>query len=121
MPRGENLNDPSRQRKSCHRCGNVRKEVPRCSSPVGCMYLYCNNCRKKVIEELSPSAFENGCPRCKGLCCCFDKSLECTKKNHCYKKCPTTFGRRELPKKRKQTEPPRSLQLPFNGPIEREL
>lgn len=34
--------------------------------------------------------FENGCPVCKFLCCCGDKTLYCQQKYHCYKKCPVS-------------------------------
>lgn len=122
-PRGTNLNDPGRMRTSCHRCANVRKEtlIARCDEE-SCKYVYCLSCKKKVISELGEDAFEGGCPRCLGLCCCFDKSYSCDRQYHCYKKCPTTFGKRELPKKRKhmigegvpvtELAPPKSLTRP---------
>lgn len=118
-PRGENLNDPARKRTSCHRCANVRKDVIACSSG-DCNYVYCKKCKEKVTAEFGAEAFENGCPRCKGLCCCFNKSYNCTHIWHCYKKCPTTFGAREMPKKRKVGSveyfpPPKSLAHPTTG------
>ena len=103
--------DPTRPRKSCHRCGNVRKVMAKCSG--GCVFLYCASCKKKLIEEFGEAAFHDGCPRCKGLCCCFNKSMDCPYKNHCYKKCPTTFGKREMPKNKSVPKPP-SLPPPFS-------
>ena len=32
----------------------------------------------------------DGCPVCKVLCCCNSKSVYCHRKNHCYRKCPST-------------------------------
>ena len=102
--------DPTRPRKSCHRCGNVRKVMNSCSG--GCVFLYCASCKRKLTEEFGEAAFRDGCPRCKGICCCFNKSLECPHQNHCYKKCPTTFGKREMPKNMGVPRPP-SLPPPF--------
>lgn len=40
--------------------------------------------------ELGEKVFEDGCPVCKDLCCCSNKSVSCERKNHCYRKCPAT-------------------------------
>ena len=95
---------------------------------VNCKYVYCVTCKEKVGSELGAAAFEGGCPRCLGLCCCFDKSYNCSRKYHCYKKCPVTFGKREIPKKRKLMTadeesasaypPPKSLILPASASAE---
>ena len=55
----------------------------------------------KMIEEHGADCFTHGCPVCKKLCCCSEKSMNCTRKvripsllsnvqYHCYKKCLTT-------------------------------
>ena len=41
-------------------------------------------------EEYGAAAFKEGCPVCKELCCCYSKSLTCTRINHCYRRCPVT-------------------------------
>eukprot|EP01036_Dinobryon_divergens_P032057 gene32057-41574_t len=75
-------------RATCHRCGNMRKSVLRCGK---CPYVFCNRCTDKMIEEHGCDIFENGCPVCKGVCCCgMNKTMDCNRKYHCYKKCPTT-------------------------------
>lgn len=37
-------------------------------------------CMDKMIEEHGPDCFKGGCPVCKKLCCCSEKSLNCTRK-----------------------------------------
>ncbi|EEY69959.1 uncharacterized protein PITG_06502 [Phytophthora infestans T30-4] len=77
-----------RHRASCHRCGNLRKKNVRC--PV-CPHIFCAKCAEKMIEEHGDRIFENGCPVCKELCCCGkNRTTRCTRKFHCYKKCPST-------------------------------
>jgi hypothetical protein len=77
-----------RHRASCHRCGNLRKKNVRC--PV-CPHIFCAKCAEKMIEEHGDHIFENGCPVCKELCCCGkNRTTRCTRKFHCYKKCPST-------------------------------
>eukprot|EP01040_Poterioochromonas_malhamensis_P011474 gene11475-12509_t len=46
--------------------------------------------RDKLRLEYGPEVFSNGCPVCKDLCCCSNKSVNCTRKFHCYRKCPAT-------------------------------
>ena len=55
-----------------------------------CPQTFCRMCAKKMVAEHGVTAFEGGCPKCKGMCCCRTLSLHCTRKHHCYKKCPTT-------------------------------
>ncbi|GMF51849.1 unnamed protein product [Phytophthora fragariaefolia] len=77
-----------RHRASCHRCGNLRKKNVRC--PV-CPHIFCAKCADKMIEEHGDRIFENGCPVCKELCCCGkNRTTRCSRKFHCYKKCPST-------------------------------
>ncbi|OWZ05000.1 hypothetical protein PHMEG_00022993 [Phytophthora megakarya] len=77
-----------RHRASCHRCGNLRKKNVRC--PV-CPHIFCAKCAEKMVEEHGDRIFENGCPVCKELCCCGkNRTTRCTRKFHCYKKCPST-------------------------------
>ncbi|GMF32991.1 unnamed protein product [Phytophthora lilii] len=77
-----------RHRASCHRCGNLRKKNVRC--PV-CPHIFCAKCAEKMIEEHGDRIFENGCPVCKELCCCGkNRTTQCSRKFHCYKKCPST-------------------------------
>ncbi|KAK1940586.1 Lysine-specific demethylase 7B [Phytophthora citrophthora] len=77
-----------RHRASCHRCGNLRKKNIRC--PV-CPHIFCAKCAEKMIDEHGERIFENGCPVCKELCCCGkNRTTNCTRKFHCYKKCPST-------------------------------
>ena len=35
-------------------------------------------------------AFLRGCPVCQELCCCVNKTVYCSRKNHCYRKCPAS-------------------------------
>ncbi|KAE8994980.1 hypothetical protein PR003_g17874 [Phytophthora rubi] len=77
-----------RHRASCHRCGNLRKKNIRC---LVCPHIFCAKCADKMIEEHGDRIFENGCPVCKELCCCGkNRTTRCTRKFHCYKKCPST-------------------------------
>ena len=41
-------------------------------------------------EEHGQNAFDDGCPVCKELCCCTNKTINCDRKNHCYRKCPAS-------------------------------
>ncbi|CEG45319.1 phd-finger protein [Plasmopara halstedii] len=80
--------DMLRHRASCHRCGNLRKNNVQCSV---CPHIFCAKCAEKMIEEHGNQIFEIGCPVCKELCCCGkNRSISCTHKFHCYKKCPST-------------------------------
>lgn len=76
-------------RVSCHRCGNIRKRRQQCSAP-SCPHTYCGRCSEKMKEEFGADVFVNGCPVCKDLCCCSNKTVSCNRHNHCYRKCPYT-------------------------------
>ena len=41
-------------------------------------------------EEHGQNVFDDGCPVCKELCCCANKTINCDRKNHCYRKCPAS-------------------------------
>ena len=73
-------------RASCHRCGNLRKKTMKCSR---CPHVFCQKCGEKMQEEHGVITFKEGCPVCKELCCCgVNRSADCIRKFHCYKKCP---------------------------------
>eukprot|EP01041_Mallomonas_annulata_P008057 gene8057-16515_t len=72
---------PVQHRASCHRCGNIRRNNIFCSH---CPYIYCARCSYKMIEEYGQDIFVDGCPVCKQLCCCANKS------RNCKRQCPTT-------------------------------
>ena len=74
---------------SCHRCGNIRKRRILCTRST-CPHTFCGRCAEKMKEEHGLDVFVGGCPVCKELCCCNNKSIFCHRKNHCYRKCPAT-------------------------------
>lgn len=76
-------------RVSCHRCGNIRKRKVVCVVS-DCPHIFCGRCCDKMKEEHGKSVFVNGCPVCKYLCCCSNKSVCCNRLNHCYRKCPAS-------------------------------
>lgn len=76
-------------RVSCHRCGNIRKRKVFCSA-ASCPHIFCGRCADKMKEEYGSRVFIGGCPVCTGLCCCNSKTQDCNRKNHCYRKCPST-------------------------------
>ena len=81
-------------RASCHRCGNLRKKTMKCDR---CPHVFCQKCGEKMIEEHGEKTFKDGCPVCNELCCCgVNRSINCVRKFHCYKKCPAMkkLGRR---------------------------
>jgi hypothetical protein len=41
-------------------------------------------------SEYGADVFARGCPVCQELCCCVHKSVDCDRKNHCYRKCPAS-------------------------------
>lgn len=74
---------------SCHRCGNIRKRRILCVKD-SCPHTFCGRCADKLKLEYGENIFLGGCPVCKELCCCSNKSVHCLRKNHCYRKCPTS-------------------------------
>lgn len=75
------------RRVACHHCGNIRKNQVKC---VLCPQLYCKNCAEKIKLEHGIQVFADGCPVCKKMCCCADKTPYCARKHHCYRKCPVS-------------------------------
>lgn len=41
-------------------------------------------------EVYGQTIFDDGCPVCKELCCCANKTIHCDRKIHCYRKCPAS-------------------------------
>lgn len=80
---------------SCHRCGNIRKRKILCSNR-SCPHIYCSRCADKMRAEYGTDAFKEGCPVCKELCCCSNKTVNCCRVNHCYRKCPSTKANQKL-------------------------
>ena len=76
---------------TCHRCGNLRKQTLFCEA---CPYIFCARCAEKMEEEYGFNAFLKGCPVCLELCCCSDKTVDCNRTHHCYKKCPSQKSNR---------------------------
>ena len=76
-------------RVSCHRCGNIRKRKVVCIKPA-CPHIFCGRCAEKMKDDYGQDIFIGGCPVCKELCCCSNKSVYCNRSNHCYRKCPAT-------------------------------
>jgi hypothetical protein len=89
---------PSFTRKSCHRCGNIRKNCRKCQN---CPHIICKNCVLKMAVMFKKEAFNaHSCPVCALRCCCSNKSHECMNKYHCYRKCPVSrLNRRKQPAK----------------------
>lgn len=89
---------PSFTRKSCHRCGNIRKNCRKCQN---CPHIICKNCVLKMAVMFKKEAFNaHSCPVCALRCCCNNKSHECMNKYHCYRKCPVSrLNRRKQPAK----------------------
>ena len=51
--------------------------------------VFCLKCGEKMYEEHGPKVFDQGCVVCKEICCCgINRNDDCTRKFHCYKKCP---------------------------------
>eukprot|EP00948_MAST-09A_sp_MAST-9A-sp1_P003845 g3845.t1 len=72
-------------RKSCHVCGNIRKNNIYCEK---CPHIYCRKCSLSVLVEYGLDVFEDGCPLCKELCCCgVNRTKDCKHVFHCHKKC----------------------------------
>jgi hypothetical protein len=69
-------------RKTCHRCGNLRKNLFFC---VACPMSFCARCQEKFQEEFGGGCFSTDCPVCSLQCCCADKLISpqplCTRQN----------------------------------------
>ena len=75
-------------RASCHRCEGCRKNMLKCDR---CPQVFCQKCVEKMIEEHGDKTFEDGCPVCNELCCCgVNRSVNCVRKFHCYRRCLAT-------------------------------
>ena len=84
---GMPIEGPPTHRASCHRCGNLRRKILVCKF---CPHVFCLKCGEKMFEEHGADAFKKGCVVCREICCCgINRSEQCTRKFHCYKKCPT--------------------------------
>jgi hypothetical protein len=99
-------------RVSCHRCGNIRKKKVVCVK-ISCPHIFCGRCSDKMKEEYGREIFVGGCPVCKDLCCCTNKSVYCNRINHCYRKCPATKTARTPSNKRERESS--SVQSPADG------
>lgn len=89
---------PSFTRKSCHRCGNIRKNCRKC---LNCPHIICKNCVLKMAGMFKKDVFTpHSCPVCALRCCCSNKSSQCVNKYHCYRKCPVSRlnRRKQAPK-----------------------
>ena len=65
-----------------------------------------------MFEEHGTNVFENGCVVCREICCCgINRSEECTRKFHCYKKCPAMkkVQKKRQKSKTEKVEPAKSL------------
>ena len=55
-----------------------------------CPHIFCGRCADKMRSEHGADAFLQGCPVCREICCCINKTVYCNRKNHCYRKCPAS-------------------------------
>ena len=100
-------------RKTCHRCGNIRKNNIACNS---CEQIFCKACSRK-FEQSSPTGFKfdensEGCPVCLKLCCCANpKGYECKSMIHCYRRCEVS---RKASKKRAKANTHIEKKIPYN-------
>lgn len=100
-------------RKTCHRCGNIRKNNIFCGS---CEQIFCKACARK-FEQSSPTGFKfeenhNGCPVCLKLCCCANpKGYDCRSLIHCYRRCEVS---RKASKKRAKANTQIDKKVPYN-------
>ena len=91
----------SEHRVSCHRCGNIRKKKL-CCPRHDCPHIFCgryaalltcaqarhslftyilpHRCADKLRIEHGEDVFLGGCPVCKELCCCSNKTIYCDRK-----------------------------------------
>lgn len=72
---------------TCHLCGNLRSGCFKCPK---CPKVFCTCCTEKKLYEHGEASFTDGCPGCRGFCCCSQKSTGCSNLFHCYRKCPLT-------------------------------
>ena len=76
--KGPKIRDSEYHRVSCHRCGNIRKKKIVCSV-VNCPHIFCGRCSDKYMDEYGSDVFDGGCPVCKELCCCSNKTMYCNR------------------------------------------
>lgn len=50
---------PNDHRTSCHRCGNIRKNLHQCSE---CPQVFCSRCKEKMVLHHGIGVFAKGCP-----------------------------------------------------------
>ena len=100
-------------RKTCHRCGNIRKTNVACNS---CEQIFCKACARK-FEQCSQTGFKfddtkDGCPVCLKLCCCANpKGYECKSMIHCYRRCEVS---RKQSKRRAKANVSTDKKVPYN-------
>lgn len=100
-------------RKTCHRCGNIRKTNIACNS---CEQIFCKACARK-FEQCSQTGFKfdetkDGCPVCLKLCCCANpKGYECKSMIHCYRRCEVS---RKQSKRRTKVSVSTDKKVPYN-------
>jgi hypothetical protein len=101
-------------RKTCHRCGNIRKTNISCNR---CEQIFCKACARK-FEQSSPTGFKfddihDGCPVCLKLCCCANpKGHECKSLIHCYRRCEVS--RKASKKRAKANSAQAEKKIPYN-------
>ena len=102
-----------KMRKTCHRCGNIRKNNIACNS---CEQIFCKACARK-FEQCSQTGFKfdelkDGCPVCLKLCCCANpKGHECKSMIHCYRRCEVS---RKQSKRRAKANISVEKKVPYN-------
>ena len=62
---------------------------------TACPQVFCHTCFKRIRHAEGAQAFSGGCVVCKYLCCCANKTHECARSVHCYKKCPVSRAAKE--------------------------
>lgn len=102
-----------KMRKTCHRCGNIRKNNIACNS---CEQIFCKACARK-FEQDSQTGFKfdeskDGCPVCLKLCCCANpKGHDCKSMIHCYRRCEVS---RKQSKRRAKVNANSEKKVPYN-------
>jgi len=103
-----------KMRKTCHRCGNIRKNNISCNK---CEQIFCKACARK-FEQSSTTSFKfevnhDGCPVCLKLCCCANpKGHECKSLIHCYRRCEVS--RKASKKRAKANSAQVEKKVPYN-------